>query len=98
VRATFGNIDKVSNFATRRRLDFIGHTLCQGDEKLTKKLLTCWILQPRASGGQQSSLKDANFNAINALLKLNNLEVVKNCPTSSWAREALDPLQDGEPL
>jgi GH35 family endo-1,4-beta-xylanase len=32
VRATFGNIDKVCDFATRRRLDFIGHTLRQGDE------------------------------------------------------------------
>jgi hypothetical protein len=40
-----------------------------------------------------SSLKDANFNAINALLKLNNLEVVKDCPTSSWAKEALDPFR-----
>jgi hypothetical protein len=93
VRAMFGNIDKVCDFATRRRLDFIGHTLRQGDEKLTKKLLTCWIQRPRASGGQQSSLKDANFNAINALLKSNNLEVKKNCPTSSWAKEALDPLR-----
>jgi hypothetical protein len=91
VRAMFGNIDKVCDFATRRRLDFIGHTLHQGDKKLTKKLLTCWIRRPRASSGQQSSLKDANFNAINALLKSNNLEVLN--PTSSWAEEALDPIR-----
>jgi hypothetical protein len=43
VRAMFGNINKVCNFAMGRRLDFIGHTLCQEDKKLTKKLLTCWI-------------------------------------------------------
>jgi hypothetical protein len=43
VRAMFGNINKVCDFAIRRRLDFVGHTLCQEDKKLTKKLLTCWI-------------------------------------------------------
>jgi hypothetical protein len=91
VRAMFGNIDKVCDFATRRRLDFIGHTFRQDDKKLTKRLLTCWIRRARASGGQQLSLKDANFNAINSLLKSNNLPVEKNCPTSSWAKEALDP-------
>jgi GH35 family endo-1,4-beta-xylanase len=43
VRAMFGNIDKVCDFAKRKRLDFMGHMLCQEDKKLTKKLLTCWI-------------------------------------------------------
>jgi hypothetical protein len=38
-------------------------------------------------------LKDANFNAVNLLLKLNNLDVVKHGPTSSWAKEALDPFR-----
>jgi hypothetical protein len=41
--------------------------LCQEDKKLTKKILTCWIRQARASGGHQLSLKDANFNGINLL-------------------------------
>jgi hypothetical protein len=89
VREMFGGIDKVCNFGTRRRLDFLGHTLRQEDKKLTKKLLTCWIQHPRACGGQQLTLKDANFNAINLLLESNNLEVKKNCPTAAWAKKAL---------
>jgi hypothetical protein len=93
VRAMFGNIDKACDFAMRRRFDFIGHTLRQEDKKLTKKLLTCWIRQARASGGQQLSLKDANFNVTNSLLKSNNLPLVKDCPTSSWAKEVLDPFR-----
>ena len=91
VRAMFGNIDKVCDFATRRRLDYIGHVLRQDDKKLTKKLLTCWIRCARTCGGQQSTLKDANFHAINSLLLSNNLPVSKDCPTASWAKEALDP-------
>jgi UDP-galactopyranose mutase len=43
VRAMFGNIDKLFDFLTRRRLDFTGHMLRQEDKKLTKKLLNCWI-------------------------------------------------------
>jgi hypothetical protein len=73
VRELFGGIDMVCDFVTRRRLDFIGQILRQDDRKLNKKLLTCWIQRARASGGQQSTLKDANFNAINSLLKSNNL-------------------------
>jgi hypothetical protein len=92
VRAMFGNINKVCNSAAMmRRLDFIGHTLRQEDKKLTKNLLTCWIRCTRDSGGQQSTLKDTNFTAINSLLKSNNLKVLKDCPTLSWAKEALDP-------
>jgi hypothetical protein len=91
VRERFGGIDKVCNFATRRRLDFLGHTLRQEDKKLTKKLLTCWIQHPRACGGQQLTLKDANFNAINWLLDSNNFKVEKNGPTAAWAEKALDP-------
>jgi hypothetical protein len=59
VRELFGGINMVSNFATRRRLDFIRQILRQENRKLTKKLLTCWIQRARASGGQQSTLKDA---------------------------------------
>jgi hypothetical protein len=93
VREMFGDIDKVCNFTTRRRLGFIGHTLPQEDEKkLTKKLLTCWICCARASDGEQLTLKDAKFNVINSLLESNNLKVEKNCPTSSWAKEVFCPL------
>jgi hypothetical protein len=91
VRELFGGIDMVCNFVTRRRLNFIGQILRQDDRKLTKKLLTCWIQCARASSGQQSTLKDANFNAINLLLKSNSLKVIKDCPTLSWATEALEP-------
>jgi hypothetical protein len=91
VREMFGGIDKVCDFATRRTLDFLGHTIRQEDKKLTKKLLTCWIQHPRACGGQQLTLKDVNFNAINLLLESNNFKVEKNCPTVAWAEKALDP-------
>jgi hypothetical protein len=57
VREMFGNIDKVCDFVTRRRLDFFGHTLRQEDRKLTKKLLTCWIQRPRVIGGNSSPSK-----------------------------------------
>jgi hypothetical protein len=93
VRAMFGNIDKVCDFAMRRRLDCIAHMLHQEDKKLMKKLLTCWICCARVSGGQQSSLKDSTFDVINLLLISNNLKVVKYCPTLSWTKEALNPLK-----
>jgi hypothetical protein len=55
VRAMFGNIDKVCDFAKGRILDFIDHTLCQEDKKpMTETTDMCWIFWARVSGGQQS--------------------------------------------
>jgi hypothetical protein len=77
VRAMFGNINKLCDFATRRRLDFIGHTLCQECKKLTKKLLTCWIRQARASGGATTITERRKLQCDKlATLKSNNLPVV----------------------
>jgi hypothetical protein len=87
----FSDIDKVCDFAMRRRVDLLGHTLCQEDKKLAKKLLTCWLQRPIACGGQQLTPKDMNFNVINLLLESKNFEMEKNCPTAAWAKEALNP-------
>ncbi len=47
------------------RLDWLGNIARQSDEKLPKKFLTTWIMNPRKNGGQNHMLRDYNATAIN---------------------------------
>jgi hypothetical protein len=48
-----------------QRLDWLGNMARQSDDKLLKRFLTTWIMNPRKNGGQKHTLRDYNATAIN---------------------------------
>jgi hypothetical protein len=75
-------------------LDFINHTLCQEDKKLTEKLRT-ELLDLLGQSQWRSAIitQGCQLQCNQLTIKSNNQKVVKDFPTLSWAKEALNPLK-----
>jgi hypothetical protein len=73
-----------------RRLDWLGNMARQSDNKLPKRFLTAWIMNPRKSGGQKHIIRDYNARAINQMLVYNGIDSnpSKECPFKAWIRIA----------
>ena len=69
-----------------RRLDWLGNVARQSDDKLPKRFLTAWIMNPRKNGGQKHTLRNYNASAINQMLTYNgvNTNPSNECPSKLW--------------
>ena len=70
----------------KRRLDWLGNIARQSDDKLPKRFLTAWIMNPRKNGGQKHTLRDYNATAINQMLVYNGVDPdpSRECPSKAW--------------
>jgi hypothetical protein len=78
-----------------RRLDWLGIIARQADDKLPKKFLTAWVMNPRKNGGQKHTLRDYNAAAINRMLTYNGVSdnPSRECPSKSWLPMAKELCQ-----
>jgi hypothetical protein len=70
-----------------RRLDWLRNIARQSNEKLLKKFITGWIMNPpRKQKGQKQKLRDYNPTAINQMLVYSGVDTnpSKKCPSKSW--------------
>ena len=86
LRKKLDYIATMEEIIDERRLDWLGTVARQSDEKLPKKLLTAWIVNPRKNGGQKQTLRDYNASAINRMLVYNGVATNPSteCPSKTW--------------
>jgi hypothetical protein len=85
LRKKLDYIATMEEIIDERRLYWLGNAARQSDEKLPKKFLTAWIMNPRKSGGQNQTLRDFNASSINCMLVYNGVATTpsKECPLTT---------------